>query len=118
MSEPRTAAGRALLADATNGPMGTIRLKAILAIEAEAFSRGRSDSLPSGEWEEAHALGYREGHRAAKAEAAAPDSEALLLLREVARGWEPGPGPFTVPLPTVNRVVNLLAALTPEAKDE
>jgi hypothetical protein len=47
MTEPRTAAGRALLADVPHRPWRRAEILAdILAIEAEAFSKGRSDTLP------------------------------------------------------------------------
>lgn len=39
---------------------------------------------------------------------------ATDLLREAAKGWEPGPGPFTVPMETVNRIVNFLHGYSPE----
>jgi len=34
--------------------------------------------------------------------------EANELLREAVKGWEPGPGPFEVPLPVVNKIINYL----------
>jgi hypothetical protein len=97
--EPRTAAGQAYL-QSWQAQVRWIRNRqkhgtfaeetylheardAILAIEAEAFSKGRSDSLPSTEWEEAHAIGYREGHRAGKIEA-----EASRI--DVERHWTAG----------------------------
>lgn len=38
------------------------------------------------------------------------------LLQEAAMGWEPGPGPFTVELKTVNRIINYLHGFPPEVK--
>lgn len=45
----------------------------------------------------------------ALAEARAAERRATVdLLREVVAGWEPGPGPFVVPMPTVNKIINFL----------
>jgi hypothetical protein len=90
MTEPRTKAGRALWAEwdteALEGARWQHYLDAILAIEAQAASllpepvvrEGLSVNVSG--WNEAHAMGYREGHRAALA--AFPDSEALRAALE------------------------------------
>lgn len=45
------------------------------------------------------------------------DPQAVALLREVAAGWEVGPGPYEVDMRTVNKVVNFLSATEPTAPD-
>jgi hypothetical protein len=108
MTGPRTAAGRDVMRKIDGNTVGPddeeIYLDDILAIEDQAFSKGRSDTLPD-------------------PEAASPDIEALrAALERIAReGWErtrnPGDDAFVMASMAEDALDEVLpAALAPEAQ--